>query len=326
MANRIEWWLVEVERRLEGRMPADKVNEIVQEASEHLYEIRDEIQEQEHGDRLAIERFGSPRSFCIQVLNAFNTTPRQGFSFMVCLFATITTLYPLLIFESNKLARIETAFFAIPRIILAALFFLYFLRSSRIRLLSIVSGAVIGFLILGGWMSATYIRTDDMGAMRISEVGKTLREIAFVENGYAEAKAQLDTWQIDAANPGNEPKLHNAVILTFPGMSLFHSIPYPRIASKHVENKDEAMLSLKETQSILRRKELECLAYTKPARASIDEAMKRPKLQNAVLMYLWCAPGIWPALTLLPFLNLLALACRRLANLLPRRKLLLKPL
>ena len=54
MSKYINWYVVEIERRLQGRLPQDRVQELVREVEQHLESAKEELGD----ERKAIERFG----------------------------------------------------------------------------------------------------------------------------------------------------------------------------------------------------------------------------------------------------------------------------
>ncbi|MBX3118721.1 MAG: hypothetical protein KF784_06620 [Fimbriimonadaceae bacterium] len=84
MANYISWYLVELERRLKGKLPTRKVIELQSEVEDHLRLSAEEVQRQGVepmlAERLAIESFGNPRQFVhntIRNLCAGHVSPRM---------------------------------------------------------------------------------------------------------------------------------------------------------------------------------------------------------------------------------------------------------
>lgn len=72
MPSAIDWYLVELRRRLSGRLPSQEVDQILDETEDHLSEIG------EIGAENIVKRFGSPYSYSLSLISKWHE-PSGGF-------------------------------------------------------------------------------------------------------------------------------------------------------------------------------------------------------------------------------------------------------
>lgn len=201
MPKYIDWYMVELERRLHGRMPQQQLGEILSETEAHLLEATSDDKEEygRYAEKLAISRFGSPNRIAQSVLNANDPPPphpwRAGILPGIAIFGLVAAFLTAWILTFRE-PRIESVVFGS----LAAVFGLLLLFGVSVarqflRAPIAVAGAVA---FVGCWLASSVLlmKVDDPAGM------------AFVPRSTADA--YLKGQKLNLVTARNKQKLFDA--------------------------------------------------------------------------------------------------------------------
>ena len=172
MANHIEWYLVELERRLKRSVPGDVLESVLAETSSHLYESAEDLTP-EHGSMAraeAVRRFGKP-SYIAQLFLKSRDSRHQGswkhavaIAILVSVMGAIFVAMFELTFRTGS--RVEHWLLAPAALLVCGIAYIT-ARAKRLIITPIAAGGAVCFLLALGYGIVGLIDTDDPHVMQL---------------------------------------------------------------------------------------------------------------------------------------------------------------
>lgn len=160
MRNHVDWWLVEVERRLSGHLTSDKLEAVLMEAEQHLRECTDETNLTTESSYEAVKRFGDPKRYSQEILRQYPSHTQTRSNFLAGGVQVIALLIPALALSQWPLSTVE---WIVPNVLLLCGLTLL-IESWRARKLFYVPcflASLSVFLMLLPYCAATLTCTTD---------------------------------------------------------------------------------------------------------------------------------------------------------------------
>lgn len=114
MAKYIEWYLVELESMLEGRLREDRIHDLLREAKAHLEDTAEQLRTsgmaEKESDLVAIERFGRARRIADEALGNRVPSRLAGRWTMLLMFGAFVSLLSLFMVGPQRYGENQAAF------------------------------------------------------------------------------------------------------------------------------------------------------------------------------------------------------------------------
>ena len=202
MPSHIQWYLVELEGRLRGRIPHEEMQGVISEIESHLFEASAELHPEfgKGAERMAVRHFGKPSTVVRALLSGNEPLPpepwKPGWAAIFLMLAVTGVMIVLLETTSHVPSTSQFGNAAMALLVLGALAFGTFLWARRVLAKPLFFGSLAVFAVVEAYVAFGMITTQDTQFSRMiprSAVQRALKRAHDEVATYGPAAKLVDT-------------------------------------------------------------------------------------------------------------------------------------